>query len=56
MTPIKFECNGKRQYNSKDDANREIYRMMVESFSNTTFLRPYKCRFCKSWHLTSREY
>lgn len=49
----KFECKGKRFFEKKDEANREIYRIMNESFSNTTFLRSYKCKFCKGFHFTS---
>lgn len=49
----KFECRGKRQYDSRDSANKDIYDMMVESLQNTTFLRSYKCKYCKKWHLTS---
>jgi hypothetical protein len=51
----KFECQGKRPFDSKDEADREIYRMMVESFSNTTFLRSYRCKYCKKFHLTSKQ-
>jgi len=49
----KFECKGKRKYETKDEANREIYRLMKESFSNTTNLRSYKCKYCKGYHFTS---
>jgi hypothetical protein len=49
----KFECQGKRQYASKDEALREIHRMMEESFGGEGgYLRHYKCKHCKYWHLT----
>jgi hypothetical protein len=49
----KFECGGKKRYGSRNEANREIYRLMKESFSNTTFLRSYKCKYCHGYHFTS---
>ncbi len=55
ITESKFECKGKKPYDSKDEANKEIYRMMVESLFNTTFLRSYKCKYCHKWHLTSKN-
>ena len=50
-----FGCRGKVQYDSRDAALKEIYRLMKESLSNTTFLRTYKCKYCKKWHFTSKE-
>lgn len=50
----KFECNGKTCYSSKEEANQEINRMMTESFGGVGDLRCYKCKYCKSYHLTSR--
>lgn len=47
------KCSGKLCYNSKNEANREINRMMKESFGGVGDLRCYKCKYCKSYHLTS---
>jgi len=52
---LKFECGGKLRFDTKDEANREIYRMMRESLSNTTNLRSYRCKFCKGYHFTSAK-
>ena len=53
--PHKFECKGKKPYNTRNDVNKEIYRIMVESLSNNAFLRSYKCKYCKKWHLTNND-
>lgn len=49
----KFECKGKRQYDSKKEIMKDILRMMNESYGGFGFLRPYRCKYCKKWHLTS---
>jgi hypothetical protein len=51
----KKECRVKKQYDTKYDASREIYRLMVESAGGISNLRYYKCRFCKKFHLTSSQ-
>lgn len=53
VSKIKIECMGKHSYNKKDDAMYEIYRRIYESAGGVIELRPYKCKFCKKWHLTS---
>lgn len=50
----------KVMYNSKDDAvldAAEIYVQMRNSKHMTRHkrLKPYKCRFCEGWHLTSKN-
>jgi len=52
-TSNKFECGGKLRFKTRDEANREIYRIMHESFSNTPIVRSYKCKYCKGWHFTT---
>lgn len=49
-----FGCKGKRRFKTKDEINREIFRLMEDSFLNTTNLRGYKCKSCKGYHLTSK--
>jgi hypothetical protein len=51
----KFECKGKRQYDTKIEVMKEIHRMMEESYGGFGFLRPYRCKYCKKWHLTSSD-
>ena len=46
-------CENKRRYTSKDDALKSIASMMNESLGGTVDLRPYKCKKCKGYHLTS---
>lgn len=55
MKPLKFECKGKRQFETKDEVMAEILRMMDESAGGFGFLRPYKCKHCKAWHMTSYD-
>ena len=33
----------------------EILRMIDESYGGFGFLRPYRCKFCKGWHMTSYD-
>lgn len=49
----KWQCKQKKQYNSKEEAGEEIYRIMNESAGGAVELRYYKCKFCKKIHLTS---
>jgi len=46
-------CENKRRYPSKNDALKAIASMMNESLGGTVDLRPYKCKKCKGYHLTS---
>jgi len=32
----------------------DIYLRIVESAGGVVDLRPYKCKYCKAWHLTSK--
>jgi hypothetical protein len=51
---VKFECKGKDDYVSRDEARKAIHRMMYDSFGGIgSNLRPYKCKHCGKWHLTS---
>ena len=52
---IKFECKGKRQYDTKKEIMKDIFRMIDESYGGYSFLRPYKCKFCHKYHLTSND-
>lgn len=51
----KWECQNKKRYETKDKAMRQIHRMNEESFGGHTFLKPYRCKFCHGYHLTSRD-
>lgn len=50
----KWECRNKQRFISKEDAEEEIYIYKEESLGGITELRPYKCKYCKGWHLTSK--
>ena len=51
---LKFECQGKREYNTRDEVMREIHRMINESSGGIGgSLRPYRCKCCRKWHLTN---
>jgi hypothetical protein len=49
----KLICRGKKPYDSRDDAMRVIKEMMDDSYGGVVGLRPYKCKHCKKFHLTS---
>ena len=49
----KFECKNKKPYDSKEDALKSIAFMFRESFGGIVDLRPYKCKYCGKYHLTS---
>ena len=49
----KFICKTKRQFSTRSDALDEIKRLVDESFGGVVELRPYKCKYCKKFHLTS---
>ena len=51
----KFECKGKRLFDTKWEVMTEILRMMDESYGGFGFLRPYRCKYCKGWHMTSYD-
>jgi len=46
------DCGQKTFYRSKSEAWSDAARQHKESFGNS-IKKPYKCRFCKGWHLTS---
>ena len=50
----KIECQGKDSYESKDDANRRIFELLLDSYGGVVDLRSYKCKHCGKYHLTSR--
>ena len=51
---MKFECKDKQRFSTKEKANREIFILMKESLGGVVDLRPYKCKHCKGYHLTSK--
>ncbi len=54
-TRTRFECKGKRPYDTKAEVMKDIFRMMKESYGGFGFLRPYRCKYCKKWHFTSSD-
>jgi len=50
---IKVECQGKERYDSRTDVMKKIFKLQYDSFGGVSDLRPYKCKHCKGWHLTS---
>jgi hypothetical protein len=50
----KFECKGKQRFEFKNEALEAIAAMMKETFGGVVDLRPYKCKHCKGFHLTSK--
>lgn len=49
-----FECKGKKEFDSKEEAMEHIWYMIEESYGGYVFVKPYKCKYCFKWHLTSR--
>ena len=49
----KFVCKTKRQFSTRSEALDEIRRLIEESFGGVVDLRPYKCKYCRFYHLTS---
>ena len=48
-----FLCQGKREYETREEVMREIHRIIEESLGGVgASLRPYRCRFCGNWHIT----
>lgn len=47
--------NGQRKhpYDTKREAQADIYLRIAESAGGVVDLRPYRCKHCKKWHLTS---
>jgi hypothetical protein len=50
----KFECKDKKRFSTKEQANEHIYTLVMESLGGVIELRPYKCKHCKGYHLTSK--
>lgn len=46
------ECSRKKKYESERIAQKDA-NSMIEQFGG--FLRVYKCKFCKKYHLTSKR-
>jgi hypothetical protein len=51
----RYECKDKRGYATKREADIEIYRIITESAGGAVYLRSYKCKYCKFYHLTSSQ-
>jgi hypothetical protein len=49
----KFECKGKRRFATASEIHDEIFRIMTEACQNYSTLKPYKCKYCHGYHLTS---
>ena len=49
----RFECKGKEEFDSKQEAMEHIWYMIEESYGGYVFVKPYKCKFCGKFHLTS---
>ena len=45
-------CGQKKYYVSRNSALSDSARQHQESLGNV-IKKPYKCKFCKGWHLTS---
>lgn len=50
----KWECKDKRRYETKEEALEEIFFIIQESFGGNISVRPYRCKYCTGWHLTSK--
>lgn len=46
------ECSRKQKYKSERVANKAVQEM--QKYDKAP-IRSYKCRYCKNWHLTSKE-
>ena len=51
----KWECKGKRIFDNKNDVQKEINRIINESYGGCVNLNSYKCKYCGFYHLTSRN-
>lgn len=47
-------CGQKKSYSNKDDAWMDASKQNRESFGNI-IKKPYRCKFCKNWHLTTLD-
>jgi len=52
VKPIGLPCR-KESYNTREDAMAMI--KYIEDSRVTRKIRPYQCRICGFWHLTSRQ-
>lgn len=52
--PTKWECRGKHRYKSRKECWIDIQIRIAESYGGVVDLKPYKCKFCKDWHMTSQ--
>ncbi len=48
------QCVGKVRYPSRLVALMQALRCMEREDNPPEALRPYRCNFCRGWHLTSR--
>jgi hypothetical protein len=47
--------SGKRMYAKEDEAKATAAHRMAEKETAAVQLRTYKCLYCETWHLTSKE-
>jgi hypothetical protein len=53
--PKTCAVSGKRMYSNERDAKATAAHRMNDKESAPAQLRTYKCIYCGSWHLTSKE-
>jgi len=46
-------CYGKQKYGSRKKAGESAVFLMDDSYGGTGVIKPYKCKKCKKYHLTS---
>ena len=53
--PQMCATTGKRMYSSEAEALSTAQHQISQSKSGSLQLRTYRCLYCDSWHLTSKE-
>jgi hypothetical protein len=53
--PKTCSVSGKRMYTSEREATSTAMHRMGDRQAGPSQLRTYKCLYCGSWHLTSKE-
>jgi hypothetical protein len=54
-SPEMCPTTGKRKYASEAEAQATARHQMTQKSSGSLQLRAYRCLYCDSWHLTSKE-
>jgi hypothetical protein len=53
--PKTCPVSGKRMYANEQEAKATAAHRMADKEAGSAQLRTYKCIYCESWHLTSKQ-